>query len=145
MFDIGWSELLVIGVVALIVVGPKDLPEMFRTLGRMMAKARNMAREFQRAMEAAADETGVKDVVKDVKNVTSPRSMGLDAIKDAAERFEKWDPMKPQASAPKPPAQAGTIPAAQAQQGPGAAAVTAPAGAAPASQASAPADRKSDE
>lgn len=145
MFDIGWSELLVIGVVALIVVGPKDLPEMFRTLGRMTAKARNMAREFQRAMEAAADETGVKDVVKDVKNATSPRSMGLDAIKDAAERFEKWDPMKPQPSTPKPPEQAGTIPAAQAQQGPGAAAVTAPAAAAPAAQASAPADRKSDE
>ncbi|TMV53453.1 twin-arginine translocase subunit TatB, partial [Thioclava sp. BHET1] len=51
MFDIGWSELLLIGVVALVVVGPKDLPMMFKALGQFTAKARSMAREFQRAME----------------------------------------------------------------------------------------------
>ena len=67
MFDIGWTELLVIGVVALIVGGPKDLPGMFRTLGRFTAKARSMARDFSRAMEDAADEAGVKDVAKDLK------------------------------------------------------------------------------
>jgi sec-independent protein translocase protein TatB len=101
MFDIGWTELMVVGVVALVVIGPKDLPDMFRTMGRFTAKARSMARDFQRAMEAAADEAGVKDVAKDLKNVTSARSMGLDAVKNAASKFEKWDPMKP---APKPAA-----------------------------------------
>ena len=45
MFDIGWTELLVIGVVALIVIGPKDLPGMFRTLGRVTAKARGMTED----------------------------------------------------------------------------------------------------
>ncbi len=55
MFDIGWTELLVIGIVALIVVGPKDLPLMFHALGQFTAKARGMAREFQRAMEDAAE------------------------------------------------------------------------------------------
>lgn len=94
MFDIGWTELMVIGVVALIVIGPKDLPGMFRTLGRFTAKARGLARDFQRAMESAADETGVKDVAKDLKDVTSARSMGLDAVKDAARKFESWDPLK---------------------------------------------------
>ena len=44
MFDIGWMELMVIGVVALIVVGPKDLPDMFRQIGRFTAKLRQMSR-----------------------------------------------------------------------------------------------------
>ena len=56
MFDLGWTELLVIGVVALIVVGPKDLPMLFRNVGRFVGKARGMAREFSRAMEDAAAE-----------------------------------------------------------------------------------------
>ncbi|RRH75104.1 Sec-independent protein translocase protein TatB [Falsigemmobacter faecalis] len=90
MLDIGWSELLVIGVVALVVVGPKDLPVMFKQLGRFTARARQMAREFSRAMESAADETGVKDVAKDLKEATS----GMDRLKDAADKFEKWDPRK---------------------------------------------------
>ena len=51
MFDLGWSELMMIGVVALIVVGPKDLPVMFRTIGRYTGKAKAMAREFSRAMD----------------------------------------------------------------------------------------------
>lgn len=64
MLDLGWSELLIIGVVALVVVGPKDLPKMFRTIGQLSGKARGMAREFQRAMEAAADDAGVKDLTE---------------------------------------------------------------------------------
>ncbi len=99
MFDIGWTELLVIGVVALIVVGPKDLPKMFKTLGQMTAKARNMAREFQRAMEDAADASGVKDVARDLRGMTDPQGMGLDELK----KFKNWDPLKPDASAPKKP------------------------------------------
>ncbi|MBD3766298.1 MAG: twin-arginine translocase subunit TatB, partial [Rhodobacterales bacterium] len=95
MMDIGWSELLVVGIVALIVIGPKDLPGLFRTLGRFTARARGMAREFTRAMEAAADESGVKDVARDLKTATNPRAIGLDAVKDAAAKFEKWDPLKP--------------------------------------------------
>lgn len=82
MFDIGWTELLVVGVIALIVVGPKELPKMFRTLGQFTAKARNMAREFQRAMEDAADETGVKDVARDLRKATSAKEMGLNELRN---------------------------------------------------------------
>lgn len=92
--DLSWSELLVVGIVALIIIGPKDLPGMFRELGRIMAKVRAMGREFSRAMEQAAKETGVKDVADDLRKVASPKSMGLDAVKSAADKFEKWDPLK---------------------------------------------------
>lgn len=102
MFDLGMSELLVIGVVALIVIGPKDLPQLFRSLGKFTAKMRAMAREFSRAMEAAADEAGVKDVAKDLKDATSAKSLGIDKVREAAEKFEKWDPMK-NAARPTPP------------------------------------------
>ncbi len=95
MFDLGWAELLVIGVVALIVVGPKDLPKLFRTLGQFTGKARRMAREFTSAMNAAADEAGVKDLKDiggDIRKATSPRAMGLDGLEKAANAFDKWDP-----------------------------------------------------
>jgi len=94
MFDLGWTELLLIGIVALIVVGPKDLPAMFRTLGRFTAKARNMAREFQKALDEAADESGISDSVKDLRDLSNPRKMGLDKLNEAADRFEKWEPAK---------------------------------------------------
>ncbi len=102
MFDIGWTELLLIGIVALIVVGPKDLPVMFHTLGRFTAKARSMAREFTRAMDDAAKESGVGDMAKDLKNMTSARNLGLDKVKEAATKFEKWDPTKSSTTARGP-------------------------------------------
>lgn len=111
MLDIGWSELMVIGVVALIVIGPKDLPVMFAALGRFTAKARSMAREFSRAMEDAAKTSGVSDVAKDLKGMTSAKNLGLDKVQQAVNKFEAWDPMKksaPTTKAPTPPAAAAS-------------------------------------
>lgn len=90
MLDIGWTELLLVGIVALIVVGPKDLPGMFRTLGKVTARLRSMARDFQRSLEEAADETGVKDVASDLRSAASARNMGLDKVKEAATNFDSW-------------------------------------------------------
>ncbi len=96
MFDIGFSELLLIGVVALIVVGPKDLPVMFRTVGRYVGKAKAMAREFQRSMEDAADASGFKDIQEDIKGVTKGledvnkfANPGFTASKAAKDQFKK--------------------------------------------------------
>ncbi|AVO37088.1 Sec-independent protein translocase protein TatB [Pukyongiella litopenaei] len=95
MFDLGWTELLVIGVVALIVVGPKDLPVLFRNVGRFVGKARGMAREFSRAMHDAADEAGVNDVAKGLKAATNPVSSAMDGLKDAARDLTSgMDPTK---------------------------------------------------
>lgn len=95
MFDLGWSELLVIGVVALIVVGPKDLPVLFRNVGRWVGKARGLAREFSRAMNDAADEAGVKDISKGLKAATNPVDAALDGVRKAATDFKTdLDPTK---------------------------------------------------
>ncbi|WP_128253678.1 Sec-independent protein translocase protein TatB [Falsirhodobacter deserti] len=102
MFDLGWSEIILIGAIALIVVGPKDLPEMFRQIGRFTSKARSMAREFSSAMEDAAKETGVHDVASDLRKAASPRALGLDAVKSAATKFESWDPVKGARKTPPP-------------------------------------------
>lgn len=122
MLDIGWSELLLIGVVALIVIGPEDLPKLFHTLGRFTARARSMAREFSSAMEDAAKASGLDDAKKsmdDLRSVTSKKALGLDALDRAATKFEQWDPtMPPRQTAPIPdpdaakPAPAAAAPAA---------------------------------
>ncbi|MEM1373845.1 MAG: Sec-independent protein translocase protein TatB [Pseudomonadota bacterium] len=90
----GWSELILVGVVALIVVGPKDLPVMFQALGKMTAKVRRMAREFSSAMNEAADASGASDIAKDLKGMSNPKNFGMDALKDAADTFDKWEPGK---------------------------------------------------
>lgn len=99
MFDIGWSELMLIGIVALIVVGPKDLPKLFHALGQFTAKARGMARDFQRAMEQAAREAGAEDIAKDLKTIGSVKSMGLDALSGATKKIDEWGATKRAATA----------------------------------------------
>lgn len=69
MFDIGGTELLVIAIVAIVVVGPKDLPRMLRTLGQFVGKAKMMAREFQTHFNEAAEEAGLDEVRKGIESV----------------------------------------------------------------------------
>jgi sec-independent protein translocase protein TatB len=104
MLDIGMSEMVVIGVVALIVVGPKDLPMMFRKVGTFVGKARGMARDFQTAMHDAAEESGVNDIKSSFDQAASLKDLGLDNL-GASEKYSS--DLKPAADVPsvKPPAE----------------------------------------
>lgn len=74
MFDIGWSELLVIGVVALIAIGPKELPGVLRMVGQWMGKARRMAAEFQGQFQEAMREAEMADLKKSFDEVREAAS-----------------------------------------------------------------------
>jgi sec-independent protein translocase protein TatB len=76
MFDIGWSELVVIAVVALIAIGPKELPGVLRMVGQWMGKARKMAAEFQGQFQEAMREAEMADLKKT-----------FDEVKDTATGF----------------------------------------------------------
>jgi sec-independent protein translocase protein TatB len=69
MFDISWTELLVIAVVAIIVVGPKDLPRALRALGRWSGKIKRMARDFQNQFNEALREAELDTIKKEVESV----------------------------------------------------------------------------
>jgi sec-independent protein translocase protein TatB len=74
MFDIGWSELLVIGVVALIAIGPKELPGVLRMVGQWIGKARRMASEFQGQFQEAMREAEMADLKKSFDEVREAAS-----------------------------------------------------------------------
>ncbi|MBB4302169.1 sec-independent protein translocase protein TatB [Rhodobium orientis] len=118
MFDIGWTEILVVAVIAILVVGPKELPRMLRTFGQVVGKMRRMAGEFQttfndavREAERQADLDDAKkslsdmnksfNPVADVKKAMNPLS-ALDGVKDPTK------PYKPQAEGQKSKAQEET-------------------------------------
>lgn len=69
MFDIGWSELLVIAIVAIVVVGPKELPRLMRGFGHYAGKLRHAAADFQRQFEAAMAESEVDAVRKNIEGI----------------------------------------------------------------------------
>ena len=102
MFGLGWAEIMVAAVVGLIVIGPKELPVVFRKIGQFVGKAKGMARDFSRAMNDAADESGMKDAMDSmnslqdgVRSVTDPTTKwkdfvpGSETSKLSEERAEK--------------------------------------------------------
>ena len=86
MFDIAWSELLIIGVVALIVIGPKELPTVLRAVGQWMGKIRRMASEFQSQFQEAMREAEMADIKKQVDEMSA-------AASDLT-NFGNFDPME---------------------------------------------------
>src|ERR1044071_4254133 len=70
LFDIGWPELLLIGVVALVVIGPKDLPRALRIAGYWVRKARTLSREFQSSVEQMVREAELEEMRQNLKKAT---------------------------------------------------------------------------
>ena len=88
MFGLGWAEILVAAVVGLIVIGPKELPVVFRKIGQFVGKAKAMARDFSRAMNDAADDAGVKDAMDSVNSLK-------DGVRSVSDPTTKWNDFVP--------------------------------------------------
>lgn len=107
---------MVVGIVALIVIGPKDLPQVFRTMGEFTGKARGMAREFTRAMNDAANDSGMNDISKGLKAATNPKAFGIDKIKEATGFTANQPPLSPERAEAKAKMDAGMAKAAEARK-----------------------------
>jgi sec-independent protein translocase protein TatB len=111
-FGVGYTELLVIAVVALIVVGPKDLPKLLRHLGQFTASVRRMAGEFQRHLDEVAREAEVDKVTSDIREATrfdlgegEMRKAAADlrtALESTAPASDPHAPTPPVSEAPPP-------------------------------------------
>jgi sec-independent protein translocase protein TatB len=116
MFDIGWSELVIIGIVALIAIGPKELPGVLRSMGHWMGKVRRMASDFQDQFREAMREAEVADLKKqfdDAQAAASNVTAGFDNPLEAARReMEKAVEDKPLTS-PEAPAATAAADSAQ--------------------------------
>src|SRR3954464_4450812 len=108
MFDISWGKLVIIGVVALIVIGPKELPTVLRQLGQWMTKIRRMAAEFQGQFQDAMREAEMADLKKQFDNTTSTLQSTFDTtdIKNELETIIRAPP----AAAPPPASTSPTTP-----------------------------------
>lgn len=84
MFDLGWQEFLLVAIITIIVVGPKDLPRVIRSVSQWVRKARSMAREFQSSLEEVAREAELDDVRREVQSISK------DGLSKSLER--KFDP-----------------------------------------------------
>lgn len=91
MFDLGWSELLIVAIVALIVIGPKELPGVLRSIGYWIGKVRRMASEFQGQFNEAMREAEMADLKKQVDELTDTSfySPEFDALGDLQSEIEK--------------------------------------------------------
>lgn len=90
MFDIGWQELFIIGLVTIIVIGPKDLPRVLRMVTLGMRKVRGMARDFQDGIEDLAREAELHELRKEIEKASSDDlEQELQSIADPAREVEQ--------------------------------------------------------
>ncbi len=85
MFDIGWSEMMVIGALALIVIGPKDLPKALKTVGKWVRRAKDMAREFQSGVDEMVRESELEEARETLRNTSSLDKKIADTVDPSGE------------------------------------------------------------
>ena len=119
MFDIGWSELVVIGVVAIIAIGPKDLPLALKTVGQWVAKARALAREFQGSLDEMIREAELDKVKQEVQAAASSFDITkeIEASKAEVEKALEMPSIEMDPLSPPPDAAPAAIPEAEAASG----------------------------
>ena len=135
MFDISWTEFLLIGIVALIVIGPKELPAVMRSLGQWTRKIRSLAADFQNQFHEAMREAEMADLKKQVDDIASDIKQ-YDPLKDVRADVETIGKDLDE-SVKSPGKAANTDAAKEATNTPESAATTPPAEALPISQAAA--------
>ena len=120
MFDIGWGKIVLIGIVALLVIGPKELPAVLRTLGQWMAKLRRMASEFQGQFQEAMREAEMTDLKKQVDEMTSEVQSyaNFDPVSEVRKEFESTQQQIENAISDQPPLETSSPPAAAESQSP---------------------------
>lgn len=106
MFSLGWGEIVVIGIVALIAIGPKELPTVLRTLGQWMGKVRRMANEFQGQFQEALREAEFADLKKHADDISSSVAefSNIDPLADAQKDMERAFEETPAVAADAPAA-----------------------------------------
>ena len=102
MFELSWGHIIVVAVVAIVVVGPKDLPRMLRALGQTLAKLRRMAGEFQRQFNEALREAELEDVKKSIESIRdlNPARQIRDAIDQSIQDLDRQPPGQPGRATP---------------------------------------------
>ncbi len=107
-FGFGYTEMFVVAVVAIIVIGPKDLPRVLRAFGKTVAKMRGMAREFQGHLDSAMKEAGIDEVKKEFDNIKNSANIiepvkktAVDEVKKQEDDFKKLFGEVPAPDAPK--------------------------------------------
>ncbi|HDZ72295.1 MAG TPA: twin-arginine translocase subunit TatB [Aurantimonas coralicida] len=114
MFDIGWAELMMVAVVLVVVVGPRDLPKMLRTFGRTTKQLRSMAGDFRRQFDDALREAELDDVrstVSDIRKLDPTKDVRAAMNPMKAVGDEIRSSLKAAASAPEPKVPSPTAPA----------------------------------
>lgn len=89
MFDLGWSKLIIIAMVAIVVVGPKDLPSLLRTIGKFVGQIRRQADEFRRQFDEAMRDTELDQIRRDVAEIKRSAHESVQEIGRAAEEGMK--------------------------------------------------------